>query len=108
MLLYFVPRWSKLPQEPCIVLKEHADIWNRVFQHRDSFNSKTKSESLPFILVVPDLIKHIGVYETTSTDFNPFPLAFDLHLHVNFGRGFGEREVTGAESKFRSLAKVCP
>src|SRR5690606_34681135 len=96
----------KLAQETHIVLGEEPQIFDFVFQVRDTFYPHTKSETTVFLRIDAAIFKHVGVdhttaqylYPTTSlahcTSFALTDGTTDIHL-----RGwFGKWEVRWAEA----------
>ena len=61
----------KLFQEPQIVLEEHSQIVDLVFQHRDTFNTHAESESGVLFRVDVAGLEDVRVADAAAQNLNP-------------------------------------
>lgn len=103
----------KFLEETDIVLGEHAQILDLIFQIGDSFDTHTQGEARIFLGIDAASVEHIRIHHAATEDFNPSgpfterasfttaKVARDIHL----GRWLCKREIARAEAYLSLLTK---
>ena len=93
-------------EESDVVFEVEPEVFDSVFEHSDSFDAHTESESRVLFGVDAALFEDIGVDHPASHNFEPSgPLAdvaalasAEVARNIDFGRRFGEGEVRGSHT----------
>ena len=96
----------KLLEETDIVLGEHAQVLDLVFEVCDTLNTHTQSESSIFLAVYAVEFQYIGMYHTATQDLNPTGTlaegatlaAANVAAYIHLSRWLCEGEVAGAQT----------
>ena len=97
------PSVLKLPEEPAVIFIKQTNVFDAVFQQRDTFDTDAECEAGIFVAV--DIsggeyvrVNHPGAKHfkpaAVFTDAAPFSFAEET-LHVDLDTRFGERKKTG-------------
>src|SRR5215470_16631695 len=93
-----VPSSRELPQEPQIVLEEHANVVDPVLEHGDALDSHPEGPAGHRLGIVSPVLQHGRMYHAGPQDFEPARLLADAAArpvaqeaaHVDLGRRLGE------------------
>src|SRR5476651_1654015 len=99
----------ELPQEPKVVPREQAEIWNAEQDHGQPIHPQTKCEAAPFFRIVGRVLarfvhflKNGRMHHSAAAHFQPFFAAFEcFRFHVNLETWLGKREIMRAEANLR-------
>ena len=91
----------KFFEEANIVLGEHTEVLDTVFQVGDAFDAHTESEARVYLAVDAASFEHIGVNHTATQNFHPTGAfaecaalaAAEVARDVHFSRWLGEWEI---------------
>src|SRR6185312_13224462 len=90
---------SKLLEKPQIVLEKRAQVGDAVAQHREAFHAEAEGEAGVALRVDAAVPQHVRMHHAAAEHLQPARRAvFSVPANVHLGRGFGEREVAGAEA----------
>lgn len=108
----FSVRSLELLKEAYVIFREHAQVFDLIFQVGDSFNTHAEGEAGVDFGVYAAGFKHIWIDHAAAENLDPAGVfaeratlsATEVAGDVHFGRGFSEREVarTQADLGFRS------
>ena len=96
----------KLVQEACVVLREHTEVSNAIFEVCDALDAKTECVAGVNLAVDAASLEHIGVYHATAKNLNPACVlaetaalaAADVARDVHLGTWLGEGEVARTQT----------
>src|SRR5574344_1147167 len=84
----------KFLEEAEVVLEVVTEVIDLPFEHSDALKSHSECESAVFLRVYAAGFEDVRVNHTGTENFEPTVAVAYVATYVNFGRRFGEREVT--------------
>src|SRR5690242_13838123 len=96
---WFLAGLRELLEEAQVVLEERAQVRDAVAQHGKALDAEAEGEACVALRIDAAVLQHVRVDHAAAEHFQPAALAvlrFPADIHL--GRGFGEREIAGAEA----------